>query len=215
MKTYQCFVCGEQFNCFNQFKQHIVNNHEELREYLICPVSYCQAPVRDLKAHYQCKHPNFDLPTNMPSRAIIWKDISVKNGFKNTIKKPHFYDGNMFSNKNNKEIHYRSHMEQKVFNLLEQWQEVQSYEVEPFAIKYQFLGKNHNYLPDIKVNYCDGTVEVWEIKPSSQTQYAKNKAKWAACHQHCLTRGWKFMVLTEKGINKLNNKVKNNINLPL
>lgn len=205
-RCYQCFVCGERYFDFEEFKKHIIDNHEEGREYLICPLERCGSPVRDLKNHYLLRHQHDKMPKCMASRSIIWKDISTKNGKMNT-KKPHFREGYMVSAKNGKEMHYRSGMECEVYELLERWNEVHKYEVEPFPVHYSFLGISHNYFPDIRINYVDGVTEIWEVKPSSQTLIAKNKAKWAACNEYCLSRQWSFMVLTEKGLKKLRDKI--------
>ena len=205
-RIYQCFVCGERYDKFDEFKDHIVKNHEEGREYICCPLARCQAPVRDLKAHYKAKHPHDKMPKSGTNRAIIWKDISTKNGKMNT-KKPHFREGFMVSNKNGRELHYRSGMECEVYELLERWDEVHKFEEEPFAVKYAHLGIEHDYFPDLRITYKDGSVEIWEVKPSSQTQIAMNKSKWSACNSYCMARSWRFMVLTEKGLRKLRDKI--------
>ncbi len=205
-RIYQCFVCGERLDTFDLFKDHIIKNHEEGRDYIACPLQRCGAPVRDMKAHFKAKHPYDKLPKTCASRAIIWKDISTKNGQMNT-KKPHYRDGWMTSIKNGKDLHYRSGMECEVYELLERWDEVHKYEEEPFPVKYSFLGIDHDYFPDIRITFTDGTIEIWEVKPSSQTEIGKNKAKWKACNEYCMARTWKFMVLTEKGIRKLRDKV--------
>lgn len=205
-RVWQCFVCGERHETFEAFKEHILKTHEEGREYVVCPLQRCQAPVRDMRMHFKAKHPGVKRPKTGQNRALIWKDISTKNGKMNT-KMPHFREGYLDSVKNGKEMHYRSGMECEVYELLERWDEVTKYEDEPFPVKYQFRGEQHDYFPDIRISFRDGTTEVWEVKPSSQTQIEKNKAKWSACNNHCLTRGWKFMVLTEKGMQKLRKKI--------
>ena len=58
----------------------------------------------------------------------------------------------------------------------------------------------------------DGHIEIWEVKPASQTSSPKNEAKFAAAEAYCQVRGWKFVVITEVGINKLEKKVKRMIN---
>lgn len=205
-REYQCFVCGEIHTDFDLFKKHIIDNHDEGREYIVCPLARCGSPVRDVRAHMKAKHPHDKMPKVGASRALIWKDISTKNGKMNT-KKPHFREGYLVSVKNGKEMHYRSGMECEVYEMLERWNEVFKYEEEPFPVKYSFMGIEHNYFPDIRITFKDGTVEIWEVKPNSQTQIAKNKAKWQACNEYCLARTWKFMVLTEKGMRQLRAKV--------
>lgn len=208
-RIYQCFVCGEKLETFDLFKAHIAASHEEGREYITCPLERCKAPVRDMKAHFKAKHPYDKLPKTCASRAIIWKDISPKGAAK--TKKPHFREGYMTSVKNGKDLHYRSGMECEVYELLERWDEVHKYEEEPFPVKYSYLGIEHDYFPDLRITFKDGTTEVWEVKPACQTQIGKNKAKWDACGAYCMARSWRFMVLTEKGMGKLRTKVEQQI----
>lgn len=204
-RMYQCFVCGKQYKEYDVFKEHIVSDHEEGREYIMCPLERCQAPVRDLKAHFKVKHPTTELPKVGPNRAMIWKDPSGKNL---KTRKPSFRDGYLISEKmNGQEMHYRSGYECEVYECLEALDEVAGYKVEPFKIPYLHQGKPYEYIPDLLVQFADGHYEVWEVKPASQTALEKNEDKWRAANDHCKARGWNFTVITEVGIGKLKRKV--------
>lgn len=95
---------------------------------------------------------------------------------------------------------------------------------EEIIVPYYFTidSKWHRYYPDFVVNVetTQGKKETWmvEIKPSKQVQaptakrtgvnprrqlreaveFARNSAKWAAAQTFCATKGWKFVILTEK-----------------
>jgi len=112
------------------------------------------------------------------------------------------------SHKNKCEIKYRSGMEEEFYNLLETDGDVAAFAAEPFKVPYFWAGKWHNYIPDIRVNFIDGSSEIWEVKPANQTDFDQNKAKWAAMNDHALNLGWKFFVQTEVGLGKLRAKVK-------
>lgn len=202
MRQYTCFVCGVAFNEFKEFNEHIISNHDEGREYIKCPLSRCEACVRDLRQHFKSKHKNETCPKSGQMKATIWKDINLKTG-KLKQKKPKFREGYMYSVKNGIEVHYRSGMECEVYECLESMDEVISYEVEPLKINYSFQGEVKEYNPDLRVFFTDGRIEIWEIKPSNQTSIEKNKAKWASCQYYCDNRGYKFMVLTEVGLQKI------------
>ena len=73
---------------------------------------------------------------------------------------------------------------------------------------YFYKGKWHQYIPDLRINYIDETVDIWEIKPANQTHYEQTKAKWSAMNEHVKKHGWRFTVITEVGIDKLKTKVK-------
>jgi hypothetical protein len=207
-RKYQCFVCGEAFVEYDPYKEHVIEKHDEGREYVLCPLKRCGAPVRDVRLHFKTKHIGESVPKTGQMKAMIWKDISPRTG-KMKQKKPKFREGYFSSAKNRKEMHYRSGYECEVYECLEALPEVLSYEVEPFKIGYSFMGDTFEYNPDLIVHFTDGHSEVWEIKPANQTHLPKNKAKWVNCQQFCEARGYVFMVMTEIGINKLKNRVTN------
>lgn len=208
-KTYTCFVCGQILENFNEFKDHIVENHEEGREFIKCPLEHCQAPVRDLRSHFKVKHKNFDInKIKGQLKAIIWHDFSSKG---RKTRKPKFKQGKYQSSKSGKTFTYRSGMEKRTFELLDEYNEVLSYDSEPFQIDYIYRGQAHKYIPDILVHFMNGDKEIWEIKPSDQTNLEINQCKWAAAEDACKIRNWKFQVYTEQRINKLEKDVKNQI----
>ncbi len=90
-----------------------------------------------------------------------------------------------------------------VYESLERLGDVLKYTVEPFGIEYYFRRKKKQYFPDLLVEFADGAVELWEIKPQKQTNIAQNKPKWESAKHHCLLRGWKFEVITEQRIEQL------------
>jgi len=197
-RKYQCFVCGVMFNMLIDMKRHILTEHEEGREYILCP--RCDYPVRDLRSHYKAVHKTHP-PKNCQMKTIVWKD--QKNP-KKKHKKPTFKEGYIISKKNHGEaMHYRSGWECEVYRCLELMPEVISYKVEPLKIKYFEKGKVRHYWPDIMVNFNDGRTEIWEVKPANQTNLPNNQAKWEAAREYCGVRNWKFEVITEQVINKM------------
>lgn len=207
-RTYQCFVCGIMFDTYDEFQNHILEEHEEGRDYIKCPLERCQAPVRDLRLHFKIKHPHEQIPKNSQMKATIWRDFSPKG--KKRSKKPKFKEGWYFSTKMNKKIKYRSGYEQTVYECLDRDIEVNGFDAEPFKIPYIHKGNQHDYIPDIIVKFLDGHTEIWEIKPANQTNLPKNQDKWYAANEACKKRGWKFVVITEKGIGKLKRKIQLN-----
>ncbi len=198
-KKYTCFVCDQQFIDFNEFKQHILDKHEEGREFLVCP--QCEAPLRDMHIHYKAIHPRDKIPEHIQTKALIWKDFSKG---KSKTKKPAFHGGQFVSMKNNGQLmNYRSGWELQVYECLEDLPNIEKYEVESLKIPYYWMGKWRNYFPDLLLHYADGSKEIWEIKPSNQTSLDQNHAKWNACNDFCLKHGHRFVVQTEKGIQLL------------
>jgi hypothetical protein len=212
-RKYCCFVCGMTYSgedAFAKYKNHILDKHEEGRDFICCAFEYCKAPVRDLVAHCKARHPNQPIPKiKGQSTATVWRDFSAKKDKTPRVKKPKFRQGWFDSQKNQKRFNYRSGYESTVYSLLESDNDVLAYDVEPFEIPYIFKGKEHKYIPDIIVHFLDGHTEICEIKPSNQTALEKNKCKWYAAGILCESRGWKFTVLTEVGIDRLRIKIKN------
>jgi len=203
---YICFCCGVQFQEYVEFKDHIMENHEEGREYIKCPLDHCQAPVRDLKLHFKAKHPKADFKNYTGQiKAIIWHDFSGRG---KRTKKPNFKQGKYESTKTGRILGYRSGLEEKLYKILDQHDNVASFYEEPFGIDYIHQGKAHKYIPDLFITFMDGHKELWEVKPTSQTDLEQNKNKWKAAQEACKIRGWKFEVFTEQRIEKLAQEVR-------
>jgi len=203
-RKYQCFVCNEVFEDYDTFKEHILENHEEGTDYVLCPIAHCQAPVRDVVQHHKAKHPWEILPKKGMLKASIWRDYRGKRK-----KKVKFKQGHYSSIKMDKSFYYKSGYELTVLECLDNWKQIIAFEVEPFEIPYIHRGNDHKYLPDFLVVFADGRKEVWEIKPDSQTTYKKNIDKWRTAELYCEARGWKFYILTEEEIEKLKRVVIN------
>lgn len=201
-----CFCCGMQFSEYEEFKAHIIENHEEGREFVKCPLAHCGAPVRDVKLHLKVKHPNINLKNFTGQvRAIIWHDFSNKT---KKTRKPRFKQGKYQSIKSGKVLGYRSGLEEKLYKILDQDENILSFYSEPFQIDYIHKGQAHKYTPDLIVHFMDGRKQVWEVKPSNQTDLEMNKNKWRAAEEACKIRGWSFEVFTEQRINKLAKEVR-------
>jgi hypothetical protein len=205
-RKWQCFVCGRNYEDFQTYKEHIFQTHEEGREYVRCPD--CTAPVRDLVTHYKAKHPKRVMPKGVQTRVAVWHDFKSGSEKKKTTRKPTFRTGSFTSKKSGCDLPYRSGLECEFYELLEADNDVASFFPEPFKVPYYFQGQWHDYIPDIRINYIDGSTEIWEVKPANQTAYDQNRAKWASMNDHALNHGWGFVVQTEVGLGKLKAKVK-------
>ena len=204
-RKFCCFCCAMMFTTYEEYKNHILEKHEEGRDYVLCPLSFCKAPVRDQKAHAAAKHPGIPLKYTGMTKAIIWKDFS---GGKKKTRKPKFREGFYESTKMHKKFHYRSSWEATMYELLDSWNEVISYDCEPIKIKYIHKGQCRDYIPDLIIKFKSGKTQIAEIKPSNQTLLEINKDKWSAAESACKLRGMEFFVYTEQEIQKLKQKVK-------
>lgn len=212
VRKWQCFCCGKIYDDFTAYKDHIITEHDEGREFIKCPD--CDAPVRCLKTHYKAKHPKRIMPKGVQTRVAIWRDFKSNGEKKKTTRKVNFRTGSFTSKKSGCDIPYRSGMECEFYELLEADRDVVAFFAEPFKVPYYYVnqatqkGEWHDYIPDIRVNFIDGSTEIWEIKPANQTAYEQNRAKWGAMNDHALNHGWNFVVQTEVGLGKLKTKIK-------
>ena len=204
-RKFQCFVCGILHESFESFKTHIKEKHREGDEYVCCPLPWCGSPVRDMRVHFKVKHAGQEMPKVGQTKAMIWKDLSKG---KVKTRKPKFREGNHESTKMKRIFHFRSGYEKSVYECLDMLPEVVAYDVEPFRIKYIHKGQEHEYIPDIIVTFSDNRREVWEVKPASQTLLEINQDKWKEAALACEARGWTFLVITEKGIDKMKARVR-------
>ena len=115
-RNYCCFVCDQSFEEIDLLRSHIVINHKEGDDYVVCPV--CTSPTRDLVAHYRSKHIGEIIPQGAQTRALIIRDIK-KKGKKNKVTTK-FKQGNFYSEKNKCNIFFRSGLELKFIKHLEQ-----------------------------------------------------------------------------------------------
>jgi hypothetical protein len=204
-----CFCCGVQFEDYAEFKSHIIDSHEEGRDFVRCPLDHCGAPVRDAKLHIKVKHPRYDMRNfKGQTKALVWSDFSAKG---KKTRKPRFKQGKYESTKTGRVLGYRSGLEERVYKILDQHEEVVSFYSEPFNIDYIHRGQAHKYIPDLFVTFMDGHKEIWEVKPSNQTDLELNKNKWRAAEDACKVRGWKFEVFTEQRIDKLAQEVRRQV----
>lgn len=212
-KTLTCFVCGEEVQGYEAFCQHILDVHEEGKDYIKCPMPHCGCPIRDLNIHLKAKHPQVD-PKTVPGqrRALVWHDKGPGRGRRKS-KAPKIKTGEFQSIKMGKMMHYRSGLERSVYGILDESHDVMAFSEEPFEINYVFKGKPRRYIPDILVKYIDGSQELWEVKPQNQKDLEINQCKWAAASLQCQARGWRFVVIDEDAIETLKVRVARNIPL--
>lgn len=96
-------------------------------------------------------------------------------------------------------VYYRSSYELIGYKILDDDLNIQSYETEPVAIKYENKeGNTRRYQPDILVKKKNGSFVLIEIKPKWQLKEEKVQLKLEAGKKFARQNGWKFEVWTEK-----------------
>lgn len=108
------------------------------------------------------------------------------------------------SEKNDKNHFYRSKLELWWYKRFEFDPKVISFATESHRIYYWFNGKRRSYIPDLLIEYSDGTFVLVEIKPKHEWKDPQNLAKWKFGRLWCKAREGvtKFKVLGEYGKKK-------------
>lgn len=133
--------------------------------------------------------------------SIIEKSVDTGKYFHGNTK---LKTGKFYSNKNKKELRFRSSYEETVFNILEDDNDVLNYESESFKIPYYYNDEWRNFIPDLKINYknIDKPVVV-EVKPKRILKVDKKvQAKHEYAEPYCEEHDMLFFVWTEKEINE-------------
>lgn len=107
-------------------------------------------------------------------------------------------EGQYFSDKINKNIHYRSSYELVAYKLLDKDDSVKFYEVEAIRIPYFWKEIKRYYIPDIKATRVDDSIEIIEIKAAWQLGDFRTIEKMLAAKNYCLKNNWKYSVWTER-----------------
>lgn len=137
-------------------------------------------------------------------------------------KNPSKYKGNPTN------IIFRSLWEYSLMNEFDLNSSILKWSSEEVVIPYEspIDGKYHRYFMDFWTKKKDGTETIIEVKPMSQSlppnikkkftpkgrvskrfiteakTWAVNLAKWKAADKYAKKKGWKFIVLTEKGVSE-------------
>jgi hypothetical protein len=94
----------------------------------------------------------------------------------------------------------RSPMEANAFEDLDYDPNVISYHPEPYKISYEYNGKSFKYVPDILIEYKNGSRELVEIKPIYDVGRARNIAKFKAAKDFAALHGYKFRIWVMRGV---------------
>ncbi|WP_223508940.1 MULTISPECIES: TnsA endonuclease N-terminal domain-containing protein [unclassified Pseudomonas] len=102
------------------------------------------------------------------------------------------------SRKNGLPIAWESQLEASFLRFLELSPEVLTYEVQPSLEVFSMDGRDTKYIPDVCVNFVDGTTGWFEVKPSMRLLNHKVTLKTKAIRAHFKTTERIFHIATEK-----------------
>lgn len=114
--------------------------------------------------------------------------------------------GKYVSSKTGVQMTYRSSWELRYFSYLDKNPDVVTYYSEFLKIPYVSSvrsGKVKNYVPDVYVEYIDGSRKVIEIKPSSKLDMSVNVKKFNAARDWCNSNEIEFEIVTEHELKAL------------
>lgn len=94
-------------------------------------------------------------------------------------------------------VFYKSSWEKAFVEKIEVDNNIISFKYEPFYLEYKTT-EIHHYIPDILLNFNDGTKKLIEIKPSVFLETKINKIKFKTARKYCLKNNMTFEIWTEK-----------------
>jgi hypothetical protein len=103
---------------------------------------------------------------------------------------PAWAHGSYHSLKTKLVCYYRSSWELILFKQLDDDASVLFWEPEFTSILYVIGGKQHRYIPDVHVEYIDGTNKLIEVKPIALRTTERNSAKREAALTYCTLNNW-------------------------
>lgn len=106
------------------------------------------------------------------------------------------------STKMGRGIFWESQLELMAIRWLEVLGSVKRYMEQPFTVEYILDGKTHKYTPDLIVEYFDGRIEVWEIKPEKFLNKGHLQALKKAAEATFAEYGLAFRVISEPDLPK-------------
>jgi hypothetical protein len=108
--------------------------------------------------------------------------------------------GKFVSFKNGRTIHWESQLERDAVYLFEYSPGVVRYREQPFTCWYVHGDKTRRYTVDFEVEFSDGTIVYFEIKPAEKLLKPDYQEKFKAIQQHFNNNGLVFRILTDKEI---------------
>lgn len=102
-----------------------------------------------------------------------------------------------FSEKTQRGVRYRSSYELVYYTYLEGNPRVLWYEEETLSIPYRYHGRNKLYVPDVRIHWVSGIIELVEVCHSWSLRTEMRQCKLSAGRAFCFSKGWEFSVATE------------------
>lgn len=126
-----------------------------------------------------------------------------------------------------RKITYRSSWEKYIMEFLDRNPHVARWSSETVVIPYfsNADGKRRRYFMDFYVQFDDGAIHLWEVKPFKETcpppkpannnvhnkkkfidaiyAWQVNQDKWIAANKACKEKGWQFKIITEVTLKKV------------
>lgn len=103
-----------------------------------------------------------------------------------------------FPNKMGETVQFESETEHLAMLRHDRDLTVVNFTTQPLEIAFWADGKNHTYVPDIKVVRIDGSIEIHEVTLAQRREKAEMKRRENAGRAYCQERGWSYVVQTEQ-----------------
>lgn len=196
-KNYKCPICNNK-----------INNTVSMRGNKYCSKKcFKEANSRLTKKMWEIQPEKYGMPKGHKMSKKTREKMSLSQADRIIDGKIYKYyrNGFFYSEKNKKNVIYRSSYEKFYFNILESDKSVLSYEVEPFRIPYFYNNMNKNYIPDILIHYKNDTLALVEIKSIRRlNEFEAEQIKIIAGKEYCKNKKLDYKLLTENELKTMN-----------
>jgi hypothetical protein len=125
-------------------------------------------------------------PHPIPGRAIRHVDVNEEG------------HGATFLDKLGRDVAWDSRFEARLLRILNGSRMVTTFQEQPVCVPYQCDGRTRPYYPDVVAQLRDGRTVLIEVKPIYEVAYAVNQDKFDAGHVYAHSRGWGWLVWTDR-----------------
>lgn len=125
-------------------------------------------------------------PHPIPGRAVRHVDVNEEG------------HGATFLDKLGRGVAWDSRFEARLQRILNDSRMVTTFQEQPVYVPYKCDGRTRPYYPDVVVQLLDGRTVLIEAKPIYEVAYAVNQDKFDAARAYAHSRGWGWLVWTDR-----------------
>ncbi len=134
---------------------------------------------------------------------VALRDENIKRITEMSKNHSTYTNGHFLSDKSLRPLFFRSSLELKAYELLEDLGDVVKIEYEPYILEYEYKGKRKKYIPDMLITTRNGDIFLIEVKPTRRIMDHKKLDKIASAVDFCSKNGIQFVLIDDREISTI------------